>query len=295
MDRRKKVVITGAGGGVVGRILPQLRERYDLVLLDLYNTDAEGNTIEGMQIVNMANRDREALRAYFKGADVVMHTAYTFSRRVTQGGGDGGDGGYQSALDDIQMAYNVYRLAQEEGIGRVVMFSSNQAANFYEQLIKRGLLETMDEDLVPYADNFYGWSKIAIESLGHLFAAGHVGKTGKPPIEVICVRLGAPRTDLIENVKAEDQYLLRRHFGSYLSEKDEIQLLSLCIDQEDVRDENGIPFLLVYGVSDNYNRLWSLKNARKYLGYAPESNSYFDFPERITELFNAHIEAGEKK
>jgi hypothetical protein len=142
--------------------------------------------------------------------------------------------------------------------------------------------------MVPYSDNYYGWSKISEEALGHLFVTGkeYPGRQ----LEVIVIRIGAPRTDLIEKCTSDDYYLIRRTFGSYLSVDDETQLIKRCIDTEDIRDENGDPFLLIYGVSDNYNRIWSLRNARQVLGYKPTDSSYHDYPERIKRLFGEYID-----
>ncbi|MDR0449808.1 MAG: NAD(P)-dependent oxidoreductase [Treponema sp.] len=292
---RKKVVITGASGSVISRILPDLHKAYDLVLLDLYNTDRSGRPIEGVRPVDLLNPNRDDYRAYFKGADVIVHTAYTFSPRLDSPGEDswlraGNAAGprFGRALDDIRMAYNVYSMAIEEGVRRVVVFSSNQAANYYEQLIKKGLLESVDEDMVPYSDNYYGWSKISEEALGHLFVTGYEYPGRR--FELIVVRIGAPRSDLIEKCTDDDYYQIRRCFGSYLSADDEVQLVKRCIDTEDIRDKNGVPFLLIYGVSDNYNRIWSLRNARHVLGYEPADCSYHDYPERIKQLFGAYLD-----
>ena len=46
----------------------------------------------------------------------------------------------------------------------------------------------------------------------------------------------------------------------------------------------GVPFQIFYGVSNNSHNFWSLANARKVIGYAPEDNSQVKFSERIAEL-----------
>jgi uronate dehydrogenase len=292
MRVRKKIVITGAAGGVIGRVLPLLGEDYDLVLLDRHDTNGEGLQIEGIHKVDLVKSNRDDYRGYFKDADTVIHTAYMFSQRINTQDPSGlnrvrlEDPQFRLAMDDIQMAYNVYKTAQEEGVKRLIFFSSNHAADYYERLIKKGTLETVDEDVVPYSNTFYGWSKICEEALGHLFAAN---TNGKGP-ELIVIRVGAPRTDLIEKCTGDDYFQIRRHFGSYLSVNDEIRLLKLCIEKEDIRDVNGVPFLLVYGVSNNYNRIWSLRNARQTLGYEPLDSSYTDFPERAKQLFNENVD-----
>lgn len=288
---RKRIVITGASGSVVGRVLPQLRQEYDLVLLDKYDTNNNGHIVEGVQKVDLINQSRDEYRHFFAGADAVIHAAYSFSHRATGFTKNAGretdeEDQFKFAVNDVQMAFNIYKVVQEENIKRAIMFSSNQASNYYEQLIKKGVLETITEDMPSYSDNFYGWSKICQETLGHLFAAGVKGKR----IEVIMIRAGAPRTDLIEKCTGDDYYVIRRHFGSYMSVNDELQFLRLCIEKEDIRDENGTPFLLCYATSDNPNRFWSLRNARTVLGYKPEDSSYNDFPEKIKQLLVENID-----
>ena len=50
MPSRKKVLITGASGYIAGRMLPEFRQRYELVLLDVKTTNRQGDEVEGIQI-----------------------------------------------------------------------------------------------------------------------------------------------------------------------------------------------------------------------------------------------------
>jgi len=284
---RKKIVITGASGGVIGRVLPALRETYDTVLLDVHETNSAGEIIEGINKIDLVNPDRDSYRRFFTGTDTVIHTAYMFSDRIEKNMRGGREFAHlQLAMNDIQMAYNVFKTSLEEGVKRVIFFSSNHAADYYEQLIRKGVMESVDEDAVPYSDGYYGWSKLCEEALGHIFASA----IRERRLELIVLRVGAPRTDLIENVEADNYYTLRRHFASYLSVNDELQLLKLCVEKEDIKDKNGVPFLLLYATSDNHNRIWSLRNAVQVLGYKPEDSSYSDFSERAKDLFMKNID-----
>ena len=53
------------------------------------------------------------------------------------------------------------------------------------------------------------------------------------------------------------------------------------IATEEIRDEWGIPFQIFYGVSDNARKLWSIANARRLIGYAPEDDSEVKCAEEI--------------
>lgn len=57
--------------------------------------------------------------------------------------------------------------------------------------------------------------------------------------------------------------------------------------QERIDDEHGVPFLIVYGISGNTHRFWSLANARAALGYAPEDDSQVNFADRIAAIARA--------
>ena len=59
------------------------------------------------------------------------------------------------------------------------------------------------------------------------------------------------------------------------------QLYTKSIDTEDIRNEDGIPFQIFYGVSNNTRAFWSITNARKVIGYAPEDDSEQEFAEDI--------------
>ncbi|OUC08022.1 hypothetical protein RY27_11455, partial [Litorilinea aerophila] len=57
------------------------------------------------------------------------------------------------------------------------------------------------------------------------------------------------------------------------------------------RDENGVPFQIFYGVSNNPHAFWSIVNARKVIGYEPQDNSEVRFHALVTE----HIRAAQEK
>ena len=68
------------------------------------------------------------------------------------------------------MAYNVFQTAREEGVRRVVMISSNHAADYYERLILDGAWDVVTPDMQERAVGYYGWAKATYEHLGFIFA-----------------------------------------------------------------------------------------------------------------------------
>ena len=112
MSERKKVVVTGASGLIAGQMLPALRERYNLTLLDVRTTDRNGDEVAGIQICDLLNRDRDAYRHYFRDAYAVVHSGFVRS--------DDPEQRFFAELSNVEMAYNVYQVSWEEKVRRVV-------------------------------------------------------------------------------------------------------------------------------------------------------------------------------
>ena len=79
----------------------------------------------------------------------------------------------------------------------------------------------------------------------------------------------------------------RRALAVYISDRDLQQLFVKSIETENIRDEEGIPFQIFYGISGNSHAFWSIANARKIIGYAPQDNSEI----RFHDLIQQHITA----
>ena len=279
---KKKVVLTGASGYVAGRMLPALRERYDLTLLDVKTTNREGDEVEGVQVVDLENPDRDAYRADFQGADAVVHSG--FKGTVNWSHTD-----YWKESDNIRMCYNVYQTCVEEGVKRIVVMSSNHACDFYERLIWSDRLDFATTDMLPLSDNFYGWAKSSYEHLAFVFATGDAAN-GKR-LESVHIRIGAPRDTIMEGQSADDLKQLHRELGAYLSARDLSQLVIKSIETENIEDENGVPFQVFFGISGNTHRFWNIDNARRVVGYAPEDDSQIRFAGEIAEI----IQEAQKK
>lgn len=58
------------------------------------------------------------------------------------------------------------------------------------------------------------------------------------------------------------------------------------VETERIEDEHGVPFLIVYGISGNTHRFWSLAN-RATIGYTPEDDSQVNFADKIAALARA--------
>jgi len=284
----RRVLITGAAGEITRQLLPAFRARYDLVLLDTRGSAHANDIIT----VDVSDPDVEAYRDYFRGVDAIVHNV-----RATQPGvktsaprqwlaerpGAEPVEGYFVERRSVDMAFNVLRLAMEENVRRVVITSSNHAADWYESKLHNGGLDTIGPQTYPLSDNFYGWAKATYEHLGFLFATGRLGRV----VENVQVRVGAPRPIRAADFNG-DQVSYKRDLGAYISERDMQQLYTRCIETEDIRNADGIPFQIFYGVSNNTRGFWSIANARQVIGYQPDDDSERLFAEEISAYINTN-------
>lgn len=274
---KRKVVLTGASGVIARLIIPVLRERYDLLPLDMRTTDPDGKEVEGIVLTDLSNRDRNAYRDYFRGADAVVHSAFIQNPETKER--------FWDELENVAIAYNVYQTCIEENVRRLVVMSSNHAADYYERLIWSNREDYVTPDMAPWTDNYYGWGKVAYEQLGFVFATGNV--TDGKRLQNVQLRIGAPRETDLNSCEPGDLKKMHRALGAYISVRDFEQLLVKSIETENIEDPHGIPFQIFYGISDNRHNFWSIRNAREVIGYTPEDDSQVRFLDKIVELTSA--------
>ena len=271
---KKKVLITGGTGYVAGRMLPALRERYDVTVLDVKTANRAGEEVPGAVIADLLNRDRDAYRAHFRGQDAVVHCGFTRAKDPKDR--------FWAEMDNVDMAFNVYQTCIEENVRRAVVISSNHAADYYENLIWAGKMEFVTPEMLPLSDNYYGWAKASYELLGFTFACGLM--TEGKRLENVQLRIGGPRETDIDRASAEDLKRMHRGLGAYLSVRDQVQLVVKSIEAEDIENKYGVPFQIFYGISGNTHNFWTISNARKTIGYEPVDDSQIKFADKISEV-----------
>jgi nucleoside-diphosphate-sugar epimerase len=157
---RPIVLVTGATGYIASQLLPTFRERYDLRLVDVRNTDRDGTIVPGARVADVLDGPDGEIRPLFTGCDAVVHLAYHRGALTT--GPSGRGRGYADERPNLDMADRVFRLSLEEGVRRVVMASSNHAADWYEELLHVGKMDVVDPERTPNkSDNYYGWPKFS--------------------------------------------------------------------------------------------------------------------------------------
>jgi hypothetical protein len=275
-EAKPKVLLTGATGYIAGQLLLAFRERYDLRLLDVRNEDGSGQRVEGVEVVDLLSDTDADLEPLFDWADVVVHCGHLKPE------GDDLASLYEGERRNLDMMHRVYRLSMENGANRVVAASTNQAAKWYEQPYYAGLKDRVSPEDYPRPDGFYGWAKAAWEPLGFLYACGSLGRK----LEVVQIRIVVPRQIDADDFVDEPPERYVRELAGYISERDMQQLFCKSVETPDIEDEHGVPFHIFYGVSDNARKFWSITNARKVIGYAPQDDSEAIFAEDIVRLLH---------
>ena len=274
--RRLRVLLTGSTGYIASQLLPVLRQRYDVRLLDVRDADATGQPVAGTRLANLLTDDDDSLRPHFAGVDAVVHLGYY---RPPHLGVTGAGKSYLDERPNVDMAERVYRFALDADVARVVVASSNHAADWYEPLLHTRKLELIGPHDLPKSDNYYGWAKIAYEALGFTYASGAFGRK----LGVVQVRIGAPR-EIDANQFEGKPAVYKRDLGAYISSRDLQQLVVRSIETQSIEDEWDVPFQIFYGVSGNTRAFWSIANARRLIGYDPEDDSEVRYAADIQRL-----------
>ncbi len=198
----KRILITGAAGGVAGMIRPILRTRYSLRLSDL--NPVPGLT-DGEEEMPADLGDMEALRAAVAGVDGIIHL-----------------GGYSRETDwpgihaaNIIGLYNIFEAARLEGVRRLIFASSNHAVGFYPRS------QTIPVDVTVRPDSRYGMSKAFGEAVASLYAY-------KYDAEVLSIRIG--------NVAVKPSTGFRQ-LAIWISPRDLCQLIGIGLERPGIRHE----------------------------------------------------------
>ncbi|QGN33446.1 NAD(P)-dependent oxidoreductase [Microlunatus sp. Gsoil 973] len=267
----RRVLVTGAAGYIAALILPALRERYDLTLVDVRDTDRDGRPVPGVEVLDLLDDPQGRFDELCRGIDTIVHAGF---RRPSAGPS------YAAERINVDMAARVFQAAADSDVRRVVCTSTNQASKWYERPWKAKQIDRVDPFDYPRPDTFYGWAKVAYESLGFLYATGAQTR----PVPNVQIRIVAPRpiraADFADRPLAD--YL--RDIAGWVSPRDLQQLYVRCIEAESIDDPFGVGFQIFYAVSDNARTFWSISNARRVVGYAPQDDSEVTYAGEIAEM-----------
>lgn len=288
-----RVLVTGAAGHVATLAMPGLEGRHELVLADLKAPARlpEGARFHAGSLLEASDAD---LAGLFEQVDVVVHSAYVPSGRPDVYSPQPPQiERFDAELDNIRMAQRVYRCALEAGVRRVVIVSSNHAADWYEHAqVHRLAREVVYPQDLPLADNFYGWSKASYELLAYPYACGTFGRR----MEMVMLRIGSPYPIDVSRYEPEappqasslprpsGPAAFKRALGAWLSDGDCARLVRCAVDARLALPEDAVPWVVAYGISDNTRAFWSLESARRVLGYTPLDDSEVAYAQAVSRL-----------
>lgn len=231
--RRKRVLITGAGGRIGGTLAELLRDQYDLRLI--YRTQRpDVPPVEDWRVVDL--EDLPALEDAMHGIDAVVHMAADPTVDAT----------WESVLhNNIIGTYNVYEAARRAGVNKVVFASTNHVMGMYD----RDAMWPIFADQPIRPDSLYGVSKAFGEALGRFWYDQH-------GVSVICLRIGWMLPEPHDEIAR----------WMWLSPRDCAQIVSRAID-------SSIGFDIVYAISQNATRRWDITKTIEHFGYRPEDDA----------------------
>lgn len=231
---QRRVLITGATGGVGLALVDGLRDDYELI-----QHGRTPKTEEQEKVLREADLTvYDEILPLMEGVDTVVHLA--------------GSASPESDWDDVLQANiiglrNVLEAAREAGVRRVVFASSNHAMGMYDREEEWPVYPHQ----IPRGDSLYGVSKIFGEALGRYYH-------DEFGLDFIALRIGW----MSEDPMGANADLLH---AMWLSPEDAVRVVRCAIEAE-------VTFGLYYAISDNPNRRWDLTNTMLELGYRPQDS-----------------------
>jgi len=239
------VLLTGAGGHVGRTVLEGLRDEYDWRLM--YHSQPMEEP--AFPYVTGEVQDHDDVRAAMEGVGAVIHLA----------GDPRPEAPWDSVLrNNIDGTHTVYEVAVQQGVEKVIYASSNHAVGAFEtekrtpEMYRPADDFALDGSEFPRPGNRYGISKATGELIGRYFHDEH-------GISVCNIRIG----NLNENYPPIDY---ERGQAMWLSPRD-------CAHVHQCALEADYGFEIVYGISDNDRKYYSIQRAKEVLGYDPKDNS----------------------
>ncbi|WP_251342240.1 NAD-dependent glucose-6-phosphate dehydrogenase Azf [Haloplanus halophilus] len=245
------VLLTGAGGRVGQAILHGIGEAHEWRLLDREPLSSDrlppGVTDDDVVVADVT--DAEAMVEAMAGVGAVVHLA----------GDPRPEAPWNSVLENnIDGTQTVFEAAVEAGVEKVAFASSNHAVSAYETGERTPEMYRTDDDYLldgtelPRPGNLYGVSKAAGETLGRYYH-------DTEDLSVVCVRIG----NLTEGHPPRNY---ERGQAMWLSHRDCAHLFDRCIRAD-------YEYEIVYGISDNERKYYSIDRAKEVLGYDPRDDS----------------------
>jgi NAD+ dependent glucose-6-phosphate dehydrogenase len=251
MAGKRIVLVTGASGNIGTKLLPYLRELYDLRLVDI---DPKGNP--GIVKIDLSVWT-DQLGEVFKGVDTVIHLAADPYENKTW---------EQLLPTNVDATINTFIAAERAGVRRVIFASSNHAMGGYKDKPEVTCLTVRlpplpGTHIVARGERIdstpYGSMKLFGERIGKCFAEA------SQTLSVVAIRIGWVQrgNNLSTDLPSESDPWYK---AMWLSTPDLCQLIGKSIECK-LTDR----FVLINGMSGNAPMVWDLEQTQATVGYVP--------------------------
>jgi nucleoside-diphosphate-sugar epimerase len=236
-----RVLVVGGSGYVAGLMLPRLRERHEIRVLDRRPAPP------GFDYVAGDATDLEVLLRAAEGVDAVMHCA------MAGGDPESANGTVDAFEVQVTSVHLTLRAAHEAGVPHVVHISS---MSVYQDLQRRRL----DESDPPDATDVYGLTK----RLGEQVCAAAAARWG---LSINVLRLTWPTPDEVWPLwgRWEEPFQWHAGDGRPIQATAASDLTRAVLAALEYRD--GLQIFTISG--DRSAGLWSTAKARELLGWQP--------------------------
>ncbi len=240
-----KILITGATGTIGTNLTKHLKDKHDLVLVDIDFETFPENLKKGVEIIQEDLTDPGNWNGLLDDIDYIIQLA----------GNPDPEADFYDELVGLNyvLPQNLYKEAvKAKSLKRIIFASSIHASDGYPDGVQ---VKTTDQ---VRPDDLYGVSKAYLEALASYYAF-------KEGIESIGIRIGDYKSDDSELDPDSDF----NGMAMYFSARDMNHLIDCCLDA--TLEE---PYLLVNGLSNNTFPRLDIHSARVKLGYKPQDNAF---------------------
>lgn len=243
----KKVVIVGGAGTVGRRIANGIKDKFDVVIMDMSVSQNEGCQFIKTDATNFEELQSNLPQNTYCIINLLKaDTNYVIEEWKT----------FEKMTDVFFKAtYNILMAAQSNNVPKVIFASSNHVTDHYENEGYSVLGREINIDEYPYMNGLYGVLKLASEQLGFIFSKN-------TDVSVINIRIGSVPPHIEQN----DLEPSKRLYRTLLTDEDVVQIFEAAI-------KSKVQYGTYYGVSDNPDKPWNTENAVKELGFKSIKNS----------------------
>lgn len=246
-----KILITGATGTIGTNLTRHLKDKHDLVLVDIDFSSFPEELESGVTLIQEDLTEPDAWDGLLDDIEYVIQLAANPDP----------DADFYDELVGLNyvLPQNLYKKALEANkLKRIIFASSIHASDAYPDDVQ----VKVSDQVRP--DDLYGVSKAYLEALASYYAYNK-------NIESIGIRIGDYKSDDTE-LEPDTDF---NGMAMYFSARDMNHLIDCCLDATLLE-----PYLLVNGISNNSFPRLDIQSARIHLGYNPQDNAF----ERLNKL-----------